>query len=96
MGVKKSFHALTVNSIKWHDRQAMRLEGKIHVAIKILFIQFIQFNVCYLVLFVCSFNSFNSMCVTWCCLYVCLRSKQTYKQHQVTHIELNFDGHNTR
>ena len=41
---------------------------------QILFIQF-----CYLVLFVCSFNSFNSMCVTWCCLYVCLRSKQTYK-----------------
>ena len=31
---------------------------------------------------------FNSMCVTWCCLYVCLQSKQTYKQHQGTHIGL--------
>ena len=33
----------------------------------------IQFNVCYLVLFVC----------------LLAFGKQTYKQHQVTHIELN-------
>ena len=36
-------------------------------------IQFIQFNVCYLVLFVC----------------LLAFGKQAYKQHQVTHIELN-------
>ena len=32
--------------------------------------------VCYLVLWPSKyiFNSFNSMCVTWCCLYVCLPS----------------------
>ena len=58
LGYKKSFHTLTVNSIKWHDRQAMWFEGKNPRFKSVWPSKFY------------SFNSFNSMCVTWCCLYV--------------------------
>ena len=45
----------------------------------------IQFNVCYLVLFVCLLAKQANIQTT----PGNTRSKQTYKQHQVTHIELN-------